>query len=101
MMLNMDFAPAAPSVMFVLLVAVPTFSVLWRLFFHTSPYPLPPRPRGEPVLGHIRLVPTENPHLYYQKLAEEYGECMVAKSRDVGCAEIQPQTQTYCISNSF
>ncbi|KAG4030304.1 hypothetical protein MFRU_012g00460 [Monilinia fructicola] len=68
----MDFAPAAPSVMFVLLVAVPTFSVLWRLFFHTSPYPLPPRPRGEPVLGHIRLVPTENPHLYYQKLAEEY-----------------------------
>ncbi|KAA8568478.1 hypothetical protein EYC84_007509 [Monilinia fructicola] len=79
----------APSVMFVLLVAVPTFSVLWRLFFHTSPYPLPPRPRGEPVLGHIRLVPTENPHLYYQKLAEEYDSDILVPLRKAVWSNIE------------
>ncbi|QSZ34961.1 hypothetical protein DSL72_007823 [Monilinia vaccinii-corymbosi] len=37
-----------------------------------SPCPLPPSPPGEPILGHIRLVPTNDPHLYYQQLAEQY-----------------------------
>lgn len=38
----------------------------------SSPYPLPPGPKGEPILGHMRIVPVHNPELYYQKLSREY-----------------------------
>jgi hypothetical protein len=30
-----------------------------RLKRWTSPYPLPPGPLGEPILGHLRTVPTD------------------------------------------
>jgi hypothetical protein len=45
-----------------------------RLFRKKSPYPLPPGPPGEPILGHLRVVPTERPELYYEQLAKEYSE---------------------------
>lgn len=38
----------------------------------TSPYPLPPGPPGEPIIGHLRMVPVENPHLAYMKWGKEY-----------------------------
>jgi hypothetical protein len=47
-----------------------------RLIQKKSPYPLPPGPRGEPILGHIRTVPVERPELYYEQLAKEYSECL-------------------------
>ncbi|KAF2792015.1 cytochrome P450 [Melanomma pulvis-pyrius CBS 109.77] len=35
--------------------------------------PLPPGPKGEPILGHLRIIPSDNPEFYYQKLSKELG----------------------------
>jgi hypothetical protein len=60
-------------------IAIAVTSLITILFFSrylrkSSPYPLPPGPPGEPILGHLRIVPAEYPQLYYQKLAKEYGD---------------------------
>ncbi|KAK2597324.1 hypothetical protein QQS21_006098 [Conoideocrella luteorostrata] len=34
--------------------------------------PLPPGPPGEPILGHLRIIPTDNPEYAYIKWSEEY-----------------------------
>lgn len=34
--------------------------------------PLPPGPPGEPVLGHLRVIPTNNPEYSYMKWSDEY-----------------------------
>ncbi|KAF1348093.1 cytochrome P450 [Delphinella strobiligena] len=38
----------------------------------TSLLPLPPGPPGEPILGNLRIVPTDNPELTYAKWSKEY-----------------------------
>ncbi|KAL7947244.1 cytochrome P450 [Trichoderma barbatum] len=35
--------------------------------------PLPPGPPGEPILGHLRVIPTDNPEYFYKRLSQEYG----------------------------
>jgi cytochrome P450 len=35
--------------------------------------PLPPGPPGEPLLGHLRIIPSRNPEFYYQRLSQELG----------------------------
>lgn len=37
-----------------------------------SSLPLPPGPPGEPILGHLRVVPTDNPEYAYQKWSKQY-----------------------------
>ncbi|KAM3070403.1 hypothetical protein ACMFMG_010230 [Clarireedia jacksonii] len=59
-----------------LVVRLVFFAVLVILFmawqrFRAPPFPLPPSPRGELLLGHVRLVPTHHPEVYYQNLAKE------------------------------
>ncbi|KAL6871821.1 cytochrome P450 [Trichoderma novae-zelandiae] len=34
---------------------------------------LPPGPPGEPILGHLRIIPTDNPEYYYMRVSQEYG----------------------------
>ncbi|KAK1622597.1 putative O-methylsterigmatocystin oxidoreductase [Colletotrichum phormii] len=34
--------------------------------------PLPPGPRGEPILGHLRIIPTDNPEYAYAAWSKEY-----------------------------
>lgn len=34
-------------------------------------FPLPPGPDGEPILGHLRIIPASNPEYYYQQLSKE------------------------------
>ncbi|TFB01003.1 Cytochrome P450 1A1 [Trichoderma ghanense] len=34
---------------------------------------LPPGPPGEPILGHLRIIPTDNPEYYYMRVSREYG----------------------------
>jgi hypothetical protein len=34
-------------------------------------FPLPPGPAPEPILGHLRIIPSTNPEYYYQKLSKE------------------------------
>ncbi|KAK1238609.1 hypothetical protein MKX07_004185 [Trichoderma sp. CBMAI-0711] len=33
---------------------------------------LPPGPPGEPILGHLRIIPTDNPEYYYMRASREY-----------------------------
>lgn len=70
----MKFGDGVTSVALLALVGSITAFITWRLFFKKVRYPFPPSPPGEPILGHIRLVPTDDPHLYYQKLAEEHSK---------------------------
>lgn len=44
--------------------------VLWKR--RRPNRPLPPGPPGEFLLGHIRIIPTENPEYAYQKWSKEY-----------------------------
>lgn len=64
--------PKAPTLA-LLAVAV----VVWRIILQYSnssrkSLPLPPGPKGEPILGHLRIVPTDNPEYAYQKWSDEY-----------------------------
>ncbi|ATZ52299.1 hypothetical protein BCIN_08g00560 [Botrytis cinerea B05.10] len=72
-MINMIFEYGVSSMALLVIAAGITISaIFWRTFFKKSRYPFPPSPPGEPILGHIRLVPTDDPHLYYQKLSQQY-----------------------------
>lgn len=33
----------------------------------------PPGPPADPLIGHIRYIATEHPHLYYTELTKAYG----------------------------
>lgn len=55
-----------------IIVAISLIFVLSKYTRISRPYPLPPGPKGEPILGHMRIVPVHNPELYYQKLSKEY-----------------------------
>ena len=61
-----------PSVL--ALVCTTALLLVLRITFQRrgSKLPLPPGPRGEPILGHLRLIPTDNPEYFYQRLSKEY-----------------------------
>ncbi|TGO18245.1 hypothetical protein BTUL_0011g00510 [Botrytis tulipae] len=72
-MINMIFEYGVSSMtLFVIVACITSSTIFWRIFFKKPRYPFPPSPPGEPILGHIRLVPTDDPHLYYQKLSQQY-----------------------------
>lgn len=45
-----------------------------RIFGCRSPYPLPPGPPKEPILGHLRVIPTQYAQNAYREWSKEYGE---------------------------
>lgn len=58
------------------LIAVLLGLALLRAALHrrrTNGLPLPPGPPGEPILGHLRVVPSHNPEYAYMKWSREYG----------------------------
>lgn len=61
------------------LIAVLTAIILWKipssyLSKKKNPYPLPPGPAGEPILGHLRVVPTDKPEIAYAQWSKEYSK---------------------------
>ncbi|EFX03575.1 cytochrome p450 monooxygenase [Grosmannia clavigera kw1407] len=68
--------PGQPNVAVLLLVAVAA-SALWlalaaaRQRSRRKGVPLPPGPKGEPILGHLRVIPTDNPEYAYANWARE------------------------------
>ncbi|KAK7041957.1 hypothetical protein VNI00_008939 [Paramarasmius palmivorus] len=59
------------SVVFGLVVVAGT--VAWKLRLSRAPAPLPPGPKGLPVVGNIFDLPRSQPWLTYSKWAKEYG----------------------------
>ncbi|KAM4065259.1 cytochrome p450 [Hirsutella rhossiliensis] len=47
--------------------------VLARSTSKRSPLPLPPGPSGEPILGHLRIIPAYSPEYAYMRWSKEYG----------------------------
>ncbi len=41
-------------------------------------FPLPPSPPGEPILGHLRVIPTDNPEYAYAQWAKELGSDVIS-----------------------
>lgn len=39
--------------------------------------PLPPGPPGEPIIGHLRIVPTDNPEFTYAQWAKDYNSDVI------------------------
>jgi cytochrome P450 len=49
--------------------------VAWKIMTSTrasTSAPLPPGPPADPIIGHVRIVPSSRPELSYQKWAKEY-----------------------------
>ncbi|TQV93326.1 hypothetical protein V2A60_010245 [Cordyceps javanica] len=46
----------------------------------TNGLPLPPGPPGEPVLGHLRIVPSHSPEYTYMRWSREYGSDVLSVS---------------------
>jgi hypothetical protein len=53
-------------------VVAAAFVVSRRVWGRKSHLPLPPGPPGEPLLGHLRIIPAERPEFQYAKWAKEY-----------------------------
>ena len=48
--------------------------VLWVRSKSAQPNALPPGPRGDPLIGHVRLIPKSRPELTYMKWGKEYSK---------------------------
>ena len=49
----------------------------WYHKLHNSHLCLPPSPPGQLFFGHTRVIPSQNPEIYYQKLSKEYSEYLM------------------------
>ncbi|KAF9892280.1 hypothetical protein FE257_002057 [Aspergillus nanangensis] len=55
-----------------LVLAVTIVYYLHRHYWADSCLPLPPSPPGEPILGHLRMIPTVHPEYQYAKWGQQY-----------------------------
>lgn len=65
--------PGAYSLVFIaviVLIGTQLCMLVWKR--RRGDLPLPPGPPGEPVLGHLRIIPTDNPEYAYMKWSDEY-----------------------------
>jgi hypothetical protein len=46
-------------------------STLYDFRKKSKGFPLPPGPAAEPILGHLRIIPADNPEYYFQQLSKE------------------------------
>lgn len=64
----------SPSLIFALLAIV---SIAWKYLTYNNfrkkskGFLLPPGPAAEPILGHLRIIPADNPEYYFQQLSKE------------------------------
>ncbi|KAI1261966.1 putative O-methylsterigmatocystin oxidoreductase [Xylariaceae sp. FL1019] len=57
-----------------LVAAFAIIITIWlRATRHRSKLPLPPGPPGEPLIGHLRVIPAQRPEYQYARWAKEYG----------------------------
>ncbi|KAL0954544.1 hypothetical protein HGRIS_003509 [Hohenbuehelia grisea] len=63
----------------VLLLGLAGAFVCWRVFRSTRP-PLPPGPPADPLIGHLRVVPTENQAAIFHDWSQRYGEIIAIEA---------------------
>lgn len=75
--------PIKQAIMMVLLQAVVTLCIiailLARIWSISHPRPssrLPPGPRGDPIIGHVRMVPASQPWVTYMDWARKYSKAI-------------------------
>ncbi|KAK3079600.1 hypothetical protein LTS18_004444 [Coniosporium uncinatum] len=71
----LEVLPRSATLVFSLVTLVAL--VTWRISTYyivikkSKGFPLPPGPTAEPILGHLRVIPPDNPEYHYQQLSEE------------------------------
>ena len=66
--------PSCPSMGTILWLIVITCIILWfRQRAHKSKFPLPPGPPADPIIGHLRYIPPENPEDKIAEWSRQYG----------------------------
>ncbi|KAI6083515.1 putative cytochrome P450 oxidoreductase [Hypoxylon rubiginosum] len=58
--------------MLLAIAAILILPLLYHRFRRRGGLPLPPGPPAEPILGHLRVVPTEHPEFAYTRWGKEY-----------------------------
>ncbi|KAI1765031.1 cytochrome P450 [Hypoxylon sp. FL1150] len=53
------------------------FYYVFQNWYQGPPYPLPPSPPAEPILGHVRRLPMENAHIKHMEYAKQYNSDVV------------------------
>jgi len=53
-------------------IIITAIALIHRRFQQRNRLPLPPSPPAEPLLGHLRILPTEHPQLQYTKWGKDY-----------------------------
>ncbi|CAE6440662.1 unnamed protein product [Rhizoctonia solani] len=59
-----------------ILCVVSTFAYKWQ--YKKQRPPLPPSPKGDPIIGHLRCMPTEYEEVAYKAWADELGSSVVS-----------------------
>ncbi|GAO13483.1 uncharacterized protein UV8b_05750 [Ustilaginoidea virens] len=72
MALSISSTPVLVAVT-VALVVIISWTVLSNRGGHDDHLPLPPGPPGEPLLGHLRIIPADNPEYAYMEWSRAYG----------------------------
>lgn len=65
---------SAPTI--VALIALSTFLYMRLTKKNKSRLPYPPGPPADPILGHMRIMPSQNPHETFHEWAKQYGDVM-------------------------
>ena len=65
-------AANAAGLLVAALLLVVRFSIQRPKFNRRGPYPLPPGPPGEPILGHFRVIPAVGPEHKYIEWGKQY-----------------------------
>ena len=70
-----DFTLLPMERLLVTLLSLGVGLILWTFIKRLRNLPpLPPGPPSDPIIGHLRIIPADNNHVFFYELSKEYGE---------------------------